>query len=42
MECHHGLIGHDPESKFATMTRLAKAGMIKSDQAVGHFLGKRG
>jgi hypothetical protein len=38
MQGNHGLIGNDAGSKFATMTSLAKAVMVKCDQARGHIL----
>jgi len=39
MQGNHGLIGNDAGSKFATMTSLAKASMVKCDQALGYILG---
>jgi hypothetical protein len=38
MQGNHGLIGNDAGSKFAIMTSLAKAVMVKCDQARGHIL----
>jgi len=42
MRCNHGAIVDGAGLKFATMTSLAKASMIKCDQALGYILGNLG
>jgi hypothetical protein len=42
MRCNHGVIGNVAGLRFATMTNLAKASMVKCDQALGYILGHLG
>jgi hypothetical protein len=42
MQCNHGVIENGAGLKFATMTSLAKAIMVKCDQVLGCILGNLG